>query len=178
VTLPNNAILHGTVSDDGLPNGSSLTVNWSMVSGPAAVTFSAPTSRDTTATVSVAGTYVLRLSASDGAATGQDDLVLTVQQPSNGADTTPPTVTFTYPSDGAVVARKSALTMTATATDNKGVVSVSFYANGSIICIDGTAPYTCSVSVPDVARTYQLQAKANDAANNIGASAVVTMIVK
>src|SRR5262249_9697363 len=99
ITLPSGASLHGIVSDDGLPNpAGSLGVNWSTVSGPGTVSFTAPTSLVTTANVSVAGNYVLRLTASDGAATTADDLVLTVQP---APDTTAPTVTLTAPADGA-----------------------------------------------------------------------------
>lgn len=58
--------LNGTAVDDGKPAGSTLTYQWTKVSGPGDVTFSAPTSLQTTATMTVAGTYVLRLTASDG----------------------------------------------------------------------------------------------------------------
>ncbi|HSS20957.1 MAG TPA: hypothetical protein VLL54_12855, partial [Pyrinomonadaceae bacterium] len=88
ITLPQTASLHGTASDDGLPSGSTLTVNWTKVSGPGTVTFSSPTALDTTATFSVSGTYVLRLTASDGALTQSSDVTIIVQ-PQNQ----PPTVT-------------------------------------------------------------------------------------
>src|SRR5262249_59457666 len=66
ITLPNTATLNGTATDDGLPAGSHLTVAWSKVSGPGTVTFSSPSTAVTTASFSVDGTYVVRLSASDG----------------------------------------------------------------------------------------------------------------
>ena len=178
ITLPNGASLHGTVSDDGLPTPpGSVSVSWSVVSGPATVSFSAPTSLNTTANVSVAGSYVLRLRASDGAATRQDDLTLTVKAAAT-ADTTPPTVTLTAPINGAILSPKSIVTLTAAASDNKGVAFVSFYVNGSLTCADGTAPYSCALNVPPGNKTYQLQAKASDAAGNVGTSAPVTVTVK
>ena len=68
VTLPTSAILKGTVTDDGLPDPpGSVTITWSKVSGPGAVTFAHPHLADSTAGFSAAGTYVLRLSASDSA---------------------------------------------------------------------------------------------------------------
>lgn len=66
ITLPSSATLNGTATDDGLPANSSLSITWSKVSGPGIVTFANPNSAQTTATFSVAGTYVLKLTASDG----------------------------------------------------------------------------------------------------------------
>src|SRR5207237_2636028 len=39
ITLPNSANLSGSVSDDGLPVGISVTITWSKVSGPGSVAF-------------------------------------------------------------------------------------------------------------------------------------------
>src|SRR6266550_4208921 len=61
VTLPATATLNGTVTDDGLPSGSTLTIAWSKVSGPGTVTFSNANAASTTASFAVPGTYVLRL---------------------------------------------------------------------------------------------------------------------
>lgn len=78
VTLPASASLDGTVSDDGRPSGSSIAVSWSKVSGPGSVTFGAPEAQDTTASFSAAGTYVLRLTATDGELASSDDVTVTV----------------------------------------------------------------------------------------------------
>ena len=78
VTLPEGANLDGSVSDDGLPAGSSATQSWSKVSGPGSVTFGSPNAQDTTASFSEAGTYVLRLTATDGALSATDDVTVTV----------------------------------------------------------------------------------------------------
>ncbi|MBC8029832.1 MAG: Ig-like domain-containing protein [Pyrinomonadaceae bacterium] len=86
-TLPQTATLQGTATDDGLPQGSSLTTTWAMVSGPGEVTFANAQSLSTTASFSTAGTYVLSLSASDSALTKSDEITITVQ-PQNQ----PPTV--------------------------------------------------------------------------------------
>src|SRR5262249_51736219 len=64
VTLAAGASLSGTVTDDGLPNGTTLQTTWSKFSGPDAVTFANANALNTTATFSTAGTYVLRLTAS------------------------------------------------------------------------------------------------------------------
>lgn len=65
ITLPAVANLHAVVSDDGQPEGSEVAVVWSKVSGPGMVTFANAGTADTTAAFSEAGTYVLRLTASD-----------------------------------------------------------------------------------------------------------------
>lgn len=67
ITLPVSASLIGTAADDGLPVvPGALTLAWTKQSGPGTVSFTAPSSLSSTATFSVAGSYLLRLSASDG----------------------------------------------------------------------------------------------------------------
>lgn len=77
LALPNQATLDGTVSDDGLPTPT-LVTTWSKVSGPGNVTFDAASAVDTTAAFSAAGTYVLRLTANDGAFNTSDEITVTV----------------------------------------------------------------------------------------------------
>jgi PKD repeat protein len=80
VTIPNAATLSGTVTDDGQPNGS-MTHTWSKVSGPGDVAFADASALSTTATFSVAGTYVLRLTANDSELNGTDDTTVTALSP-------------------------------------------------------------------------------------------------
>lgn len=82
VTLPESISLSGTASDDGLPNPPSvLTTTWSTVSGPGSVTFGNASALNSTASFNVAGSYVLRLTASDGALSSSDEVVVTVNAP-------------------------------------------------------------------------------------------------
>src|SRR3982750_3462497 len=80
ITLPNTAALDGS-ADGGV--GVSLTYTWSEVNGPvgATVSFAALNAAHTTAEFSMGGVYTLRLTASDGVRSGQDDVVITVNQP-------------------------------------------------------------------------------------------------
>ena len=71
------AVLAGTASDDGLPSGSSLTTTWNKVSGPGTATFGNASAAATTVTFSAPGSYVLRISASDGSAGVFQDLAVT-----------------------------------------------------------------------------------------------------
>lgn len=74
------AFLDGAVFDDGLPSGF-LSTSWSQVSGSGVVTFENPSAQDTAATFSTPGTYTLRLTATDGALSANDDVVVQVLDP-------------------------------------------------------------------------------------------------
>ena len=90
-----------------------------------------------------------------------------------GGDTTAPTVSITNPADGAIVARRSTVTITATASDNVGVTRVEFRVNGALLCTDTSAPYSCNWRVPRTSnQTHQLQARAFDAAGNEGMATI------
>ncbi|MEP6654068.1 MAG: cellulose binding domain-containing protein [Myxococcales bacterium] len=78
ITLPASAALAGTATDDGLPGPGTLNATWSKVSGPGTVTFANPTALVTSATFSTAGSYLLRLLASDGALSTTDSVAVTV----------------------------------------------------------------------------------------------------
>ncbi|MHC4744465.1 MAG: PKD domain-containing protein, partial [Planctomycetota bacterium] len=84
-TLPDNTVnLDGEVIDDGLgdPNGF-LEYSWSKISGPGDVTFSPAATIENPAAILDPlkhGTYVLRLSASDGELTAHDDVTITVNE--------------------------------------------------------------------------------------------------
>jgi hypothetical protein len=80
-------------------------------------------------------------------------------------DTTPPTVTLTAPTNGAKV--KGSVTLSATATDNVVVASVSFLVNGAVVGTDTTSPYSFvwnSASIAD--GPVNIQARAVDPSNN------------
>ena len=79
ITLPATANLSGSATDDGLPNPpATLTTTWSKVSGPGTVAFGNAAMLSTSATFDTAGSYVLRLSVSDGALTTTADVTITV----------------------------------------------------------------------------------------------------
>lgn len=112
ITVRDTATLQGTATDDGKPAGSTLAISWSVVSGPGKVTFENPQQAATTATFSLPGTYVLRLTASDSDLIIDDDVVVTVN-PSAGNQ--PPTV-----SAGAsqTIQIENTATLNGTATDD------------------------------------------------------------
>jgi hypothetical protein len=77
--------LTGSVTDDGTPPAQS-TVVCTQVSGPAPAVLAAADAPSTGATFPTAGTYVLRLTANDGALSASDDVTVTVSaaSPPNG----------------------------------------------------------------------------------------------
>ncbi len=88
ITLPASATLGGSASDDGLPTAT-LTTTWSTVSGPGTASFTNAATASTNVTFSAPGTYVLRLSASDGALTSADEATITVAPaPTSGSGLT------------------------------------------------------------------------------------------
>lgn len=111
ITLPANTInLAGTAIDDGLPINT-LTITWSELSGPATVVFSNPASAATNATFSVAGVYVLQLTANDSQLSSSATMTVTV----NPANQPPvvsagPNQTITLPAN--------AVTLSGSATDD------------------------------------------------------------
>jgi hypothetical protein len=90
ITLPAGVSLNGSVTDDGLPTNT-VANTWALVTGPGAVTFGNPSVAATTATFSVAGMYTLRLTATDGALSASDEVIITVD-PAPPPDTTPPII--------------------------------------------------------------------------------------
>ena len=133
ITLPvNTAALTGTATDDGLPFGSTLTFQWTKLSGPGNVTFANAASASTTATFTQDGIYLLRLTASDSQLTGSAEMRVTVLSTNN--------ITLSPTIAGPLVKGSSA-TLTATVLINSapaGGIVVTFSVNGANT-ITGTA---------------------------------------
>jgi len=90
-----------------------------------------------------------------------------------GGDTTPPTTSITSPDDGATVS--GPVVVAASASDNIGVTKVDFYMDGAWKATDTTFPYEWSWNTTTLNGSHTLQARASDAANNVGSSALVTV---
>ena len=97
---------------------------------------------------------------------------------SGSSDTTPPTVSVTAPAVGAIVSG-STVTVSATASDNVGVVGVQFTLDGANLGVeDAAATYSKSWNTTTVSNgLHTLSAVARDAAGNTTASAAVTVTV-
>ena len=93
------------------------------------------------------------------------------------ADTTPPSVSSTAPTNGMTVA--NTIPVTANASDNLGVVGVQFYLDSAPPgAEDTTAPYSVSWNTTTSANGgHTLTAKARDVAGNSKTSAPVNVTV-
>ena len=108
-----------------------------------------------------------------GSVTGSVNRISFTGGGGGGGDTVAPTVSITSPANGATVARRATITITANASDNVGVTRVEFLVGGALQCTDTTAPYSCNWKVPNTPnQNYQLSARAFDAANNAGLATI------
>ena len=91
------------------------------------------------------------------------------------SDVTPPTVTISSPSSGAVVS--GTISVTGVAGDNVGVASTSLFVDGQLIASCGTSTWSCALNTVSLANgSHSLTVTAYDAANN-SASASVSVTV-
>ena len=84
--------------------------------------------------------------------------------------------------DAGVSALKNTVTLTATAADDNGVDRVEFYADGSLLGQDTTAPYTIawdtkSATLPAYDGAHQITARAHDADGQVTTSAAVAAAI-
>ncbi len=173
VSLPNTASLSGSVSDDGLPAGASVTSAWSKTSGPGPVTFANAASPQTTASFSVAGTYVLQLSASDTALSSNSTVTITVNpqnQPpavnAGAAQTIRPPATASLNGSATDDGLPSGGKLTTTWSQVNGPGTTSF---GNTAAAQTTASFS-------VAGTYTLRLSASDTALTSTSDVTVTVL--
>jgi hypothetical protein len=143
--------------------------------GPEDVTAPYAASWDTTS--SADGSHTVSAVARDAAGnTASSSVTVTVE---NGPppDTTPPTVSLTSPASGSTVS--GTVTVSASASDNVGVVAVQFRLDGANLgAEDTTAPYSVTWDTRAAADgSHALTAVARDQANNAGTSAAATVTV-
>jgi len=136
---------------------------------------SASFSWDTTADSN--GAHTLHAKAYDAAGNVGVSASDTVTVQNTLPDTTAPSVTILAPVSGSTVAGTTAVNISA--TDNVGVTTLELYVDGALA---GTAPATSATFSWDTKTAangaHTLQAKACDAAGNIGTSTTVTVMVQ
>jgi PKD repeat protein len=174
IVFPAGTTLTGNATDDGLPNGSSLTVSWSKVSGPGTVVFVNANSLNASATFTATGTYTLRLTGSDGSLTATDDVIVTVTAPVNLA----PVVNagsdqiVTYPSAAMMAGSAtddglpSGNTLTRTWIKVSGPGTVTFF-NGNLL--NATATFSAAGS-------YTLRLTVSDGALSTSDDVIITVV--
>jgi subtilisin family serine protease len=123
------------------------------------------------------GTCTLQARAYDAVGNSGSSAALSVTVQNPVADTTAPSVQLSSPAAGSIVA--GAANVAVSATDNVGVTKVEWYLNGAIAGTSATSSATFSwntATCPNGSCT--LQAKAYDAAGNIGASTMLNVTVQ
>ena len=157
VVLPACATLNGSAADDGRPYGT-LTTLWSRFSGPGTVTFGDINVTNTTACFSTNGTYVLLLTASDGAVSSSDTITMTVRLPPQITTTPVATNELMQVGNLGVVAGNEPMCFTAGAYDPDGDLLSCLWDFGdgatSTDCdpchvFTNCGPHTVSVAVND-----------------------------
>lgn len=94
----------------------------------------------------------------------------------DNTDGVAPTVSLTAPAAGATVS--GSVTISATASDNVGVSRVEFLIDGALAASDSSTPYSTVWDTSSVANgTRRLQARAFDAAGNVGTSSEISVTV-
>jgi RHS repeat-associated protein len=180
IALPTNTVtLTGTVTDDGLPSGATVTQQWSQVSGPAAVTFSAPTQKTTNATFSIDGTYVLQLTASDTQLSSSSSVTITVlPTPQN----LPPVVSAGLNQVGTLPSPTTSLQLFLSGSVKDDGLPVGKPVTQQWSVVSGPAAVTftnplnpTTFATFSVAGTYVLQLTASD--TQLTSSATVTILV-
>src|SRR5579864_2330143 len=170
VQLPANSVtLNGSATDDGLPTGSTLAVSWSQVSGPAAVVFSAPAKPVTQVTFTAAGTYDLRLTASDSQLFTSSDVHVTVNPaPQPLTVSAGPGQTITFP--------VNKVTMNGSATGGNGPLTLAWTTVSGPGSVTFTSPNSAvtqaTFSVPG---SYVLQLSATDGTTTATSTAGVAV---
>jgi endonuclease/exonuclease/phosphatase family metal-dependent hydrolase len=150
-----STILSGTATD---PEGASLTYFWTHVSGPNTPSLVTPTSLSTNVTGLIAGTYVFRLTVSDGVNTVIDDIQVVI------ASNTLPTVNAG--SDQNLAALTTSTSLTGTASDPDGSVVSTAWSKISGPTCTIVSPSALTTSITGMsAGTYVFRLTATD---NVG----------
>jgi subtilisin family serine protease len=91
------------------------------------------------------------------------------------SDTTPPSVTLTNPTAGAVLS--STIQVQGTASDNMGVTGITFLVDGQLVSSTSGSPFTFTLNTSSFTNgSHTLTVTASDAAGNAGSASVAVSI--
>jgi hypothetical protein len=178
ITLPaSSATLTGTATGN---DGATITaLDWKQGSGPATATIGSPASLSTTVTgMTVAGSYVFTLTATDNNGRSANGSMTVTVDPAVGTTPTPPTVSAG--SNQTITLPTSSVTLTGTATANGGDVLSSF--NWMLTSGPGFVKFSNEWAVSTavtgmVAGTYEFELQATDNKGLTTTSSPVKIVV-
>ena len=120
------------------PNGNPLSFRWEQVYGPSVLTIANDTLAQTQVSGIVEGVYLMRVIASNGVHSDDDEMYLISSTNSNVA----PKVSITAPFEGSKFIEYDTVKIAVSASDlNDSISSVSFYANNQLIGTDSQSPF-------------------------------------
>src|SRR5207253_1393038 len=123
------------------------------------------------------GSYSLTARAYDAAGNMGSSASVAVTVQNVVPDTTAPTASITAPLAGSTVS--NTVTVNVSASDNVGVTRVEWYLNGSRAGTNSNPSTAFSWNTTTGTNgSYTLQARAYDAAGNVGSSSTITVSVK
>lgn len=158
--------LAGSATDDGQPAGAPLTLTWTRESGPGPAIIATPTAATTAIEVGAPGSYVFRLTASDGELSGSDTVVVVLDDLPNSAPVLAPIADRT-------LAVGDALSLQLAASDSDPFDTITFSLGdapaGASLSTSGRLDWTAAS-----AGTFTFTVTARDAA---GLSASTTFSV-
>ncbi|PKN03404.1 hypothetical protein CVU75_02395 [Candidatus Dependentiae bacterium HGW-Dependentiae-1] len=164
-STPGNLIFKVNASDDNGVAKVEFFINGALVASKT----SAPYEYTWAATD---GNYTLKAVATDtaGQVTAVEKAVVIGQVIDN-----PPVVSISSPANGATLI-VGTTSITANASDDKGVAKVDFYVNNNLVATDSAAPY--SYSWTPAAGSYTIKAMATDTAGQTATSAQISVTVQ
>lgn len=158
VAFGDDANLVGTAGDDGLPRAGTLAFVWSVVTNPAGwtPTITDPDKLSTIVQFDAPGTYVFRLTVSDGQKDANDLVVVTVGE-------TAPVVTVSLVDAAPVIVGTGAEFQAVVTTDGEEwLASVAWSKVSGPGSVDFGSPGSKATAVFDTAGTYVIEASASD----------------
>jgi hypothetical protein len=167
VASSNGVEFAATAADDGLPQA--LTYQWMQVFGPGTMTFGAANAASTPATFSAPGTYLVRVTVSDGQFSASDQIVVNIGAtnalvPADwlSADIGPPTLRGYSGMSGSNWVAAAAGTGYTNDSDRAHAVTRPITGDGSIVArvvsVSGPSASEAGVSVRDSMHRYARRA--------------------
>jgi aqualysin 1 len=161
-------------SDTNVLNGTSMASP--HVAGAAALYLSANPTASPAQVMEVLANIATAGHVANPGADSPNLLLYTASLGNGSGDTVAPTAELTAPGNGSNAS--NSVSLTAQASDNVGVIRVSFFVDGVLLGSDATAPYAFDWDTTRGGNgPHSVMAKAYDASGNVGSSATATVNV-
>jgi chitodextrinase len=144
--------LHGTVTDDGLPDNSSLSVVWEQESGPQNAVFTNQYSAITDVSLPASGVYIFKLTGSDGELQSSATVTMTLAE----SDNTPPSI------PGNLISLSSAVNAVqlswSASTDNSGIARYEIFRDQTYLGSSTGTTFSDNTAQGNTSYVYNVEA--------------------